>query len=57
MENIYRAILIESCPQLEDDRVFETALVNACGMWLLYTILKHLEPALAKEENFGVSTK
>ena len=56
IEHTYRAILSETCPNLENDRVFETALVNACGMWLLYTILRHLEPALAKEQDFGIST-
>ena len=56
MENTYRAILSQTCPSLEDDRVFETSLVNACGMWLLYTILRHLEPALAEEQDFGIST-
>ena len=56
MESIYRAILSQACPSLEDDLVFETALVNACGMWLLYTILRHLEPALVEEQDFGIST-
>ena len=56
MEHTHRAILSETCPSLESGRVFETALANACGMWLLYTILRHLEPALAKEQDFGIST-
>ena len=56
MEHTHRAILSETCLSLEEDRVFKTALVKACGMWLLYTILRHLEPALAKEQNFGISS-
>ncbi|MEL6496239.1 MAG: hypothetical protein AAFQ41_14120 [Cyanobacteria bacterium J06623_7] len=56
MEQSHRSILSEVCPSLEDDCIFETALVNACGMWLLYTVLRHLETALVKEQDFGVST-
>ena len=56
MEHTHRAILSEACYSLEDDRVFDTALINACGMWLLYTILRHLESALATEQDFGIST-
>lgn len=56
MEYTHRSILSEACSTLEDDSVFETALVNACGMWLLYTISRHFEPALAKEQDFGIST-
>ena len=56
MENTYRTILIQHCPVAEDDRVFETALVNSCGFWLLYTLSRHFEYALNKDGYFGIST-
>lgn len=56
MENTYRAILSQRCPIAEDDQIFETALVNACGFWLLYTLTRHLETALRKDLYLGVST-
>ena len=56
MEHTYRAILIPHCPLAKDDEVFETALVNACGFWLLYTLSRHLDYALEKDGDFGIST-
>jgi hypothetical protein len=56
MENTYRAILSQHCPVVEDDQVFETNLVNACGLWLLYTLSRHFETALEQDENFGISS-
>ena len=56
MEHTYRVILIQLCPIARDDEVFETALVNACGFWLLYTLSRHLDYALVKDGVFGIST-
>lgn len=56
MENTYRTILIQHCPVAEEDRVFETALVNSCGFWLLYTLSRHFEYAWKKDGDFGIST-
>ncbi len=56
MENTYRAILIQRCPIAEDDQIFETALVNVCGFWLLYTLTRHFESALEKDSDYGIST-
>lgn len=56
MENTYRAILIEQRPSLESDSIFETALVRACGYWMLNTLTRHLESALRKDLNWGIST-
>jgi hypothetical protein len=56
MERTYRAILAQNCPMAEDDRVFETALVNTCGFWLLYTLTRHFEDAWEKDLDFGIST-
>jgi Phosphotransferase enzyme family len=56
MENTYRAILIENCSATADDRIFETALVNICGFWLLSTISRHFADAIEKDLDFGIST-
>ena len=56
MEHTYRTILIQHCPVAQDDEVFETALVNACGFWLLYTFSRHLNYALEQDGDFGIST-
>lgn len=56
MENTYRAILIQQRPRLESDAIFETALVRACGYWMLKTLARHFEPALRKDLNWGIST-
>jgi hypothetical protein len=56
MENTYRAILIKQRPSVESDSIFETALVSACGYWMLNTLTRHLEAALRKDLNWGIST-
>jgi hypothetical protein len=56
MEKTYRAILSQHCSVVEDDKIFETALVNTCGFWLLYTLTRHFDDALEKDVNFGIST-
>ena len=55
MENAYRSILSQHCSAAENDRVFEAALVNICGFWLLNTLM-HLEYALGKDPDWGIST-
>jgi len=56
MENTYRAILSKQRPSVESDSIFETALVRACGYWILNTLTRHLEPALRKDLSWGIST-
>jgi hypothetical protein len=56
MENTYRTILSKHRPSVESDSIFETALVEACGYWLLNTLTRHLEFALRKDLNWGIST-
>ncbi|MEL6442513.1 MAG: hypothetical protein AAFQ80_25135 [Cyanobacteria bacterium J06621_8] len=56
IEDTYRKILIPYFPLLENDKVFKINLVDNCGFWLLYTLSRHLNDALEKEEDFGVST-
>ncbi|HEY9620266.1 MAG TPA: phosphotransferase [Crinalium sp.] len=56
IENTYRAILSKQRPILESDSIFEMALARACGYWMLNTLIRHLEPALRKDRNWGIST-
>lgn len=56
MENTYRTILTKQRPIIESDAIFETALVNACGYWLLNTLMRHLKSALRKDLNWGIAT-
>ena len=56
MENTYRTILTKQRPIVQSDSIFETALVKACGYWLLNTLTRHLEPAVRKDLNWGIST-
>jgi hypothetical protein len=55
MENTYRAILSQHCSIAEDDKIFEAALANACGYWLLDTLTRHFEYALEKDWDWGIS--
>jgi Phosphotransferase enzyme family len=56
MENTYRTILSQRCAIAEDDQIFEAALAHTCGFWLLYTLTRHFEDALAGDLDFGIST-
>jgi len=56
MENTYRTILSKHCPSVESDSIFETALVRACGYWMLNTLTRHLESAVQNDLNWGIST-
>ncbi len=56
MEDTYRTILSQRCLAAQDDRIFESALVKICGFWLLNTLVRHLESALKKDSNWGIST-
>ncbi len=56
MEKTYRAILSQQCPVVEDDRIFESALVKICGFWLLQTLTRHFESALKEDSDWGIST-
>lgn len=55
-EDIYRETLIPYIPLLKNDEIFEINLVNNCEFWLLYTLSRHFNDALKKEEDFGIST-
>ena len=56
MEDTYRSILVQKCSVAEDDKIFESNLVDVCGFWLLDTLSRHFESALKKDEDFGIST-
>jgi hypothetical protein len=56
METVYRAALVPGCPAAEDDRLFEDALVNACGYWVLRTLVRHLPQALDEDRPWGIAT-
>lgn len=56
METVYRAALVSGCPAAEDDRLFEDALVDACGYWVLRTLVRHLPQALDEDRPWGIAT-
>lgn len=56
MENRYRMELIQGCPQAQENSVWEQALVNICGYWLLNTLSWHLEPALEEDRSWGIAS-
>jgi len=55
METVYRAALVPGCPAAADDRLFEDALVDACGYWMLRTLVQHLPQALAEDGHWGIA--
>ena len=56
MEAVYRAELIKGCPHAQDDRMFERAVVEACGFWLFSTLSRHLDGALEADHTWGIAT-
>ena len=56
MESRYRTELIQGCPEAQEDRVFELALVTICGFWLLNTLVRHLERALEEDQSWGLAS-
>jgi thiamine kinase-like enzyme len=56
MESVYRAELVKGCHEAQEDRVFETGLVSACGFWLLANLIWYLEDALKEDRTWGNAT-
>jgi len=56
MENSYRARLIQGCPEVQEDAVWETALVYMCGMTLLNRLAWDLERGLKEDHKRGIAT-
>jgi hypothetical protein len=55
METVYRAALVPGCPAAADDRLFADALVDACGYWMLRTLVQHLPQALDEDGHWGIA--
>jgi hypothetical protein len=55
METAYRAALVPRCPAAADDRLFADALVDACGYWMLRTLVQHLPQALTEDSHWGIA--
>jgi hypothetical protein len=56
METTYRAELVKGCPEAQEDRVFETALMIGCGFWLLNSVGWFLDGALEQDREWGIAT-
>jgi thiamine kinase-like enzyme len=56
MESTYRAELVKGCREAQEDRIFETGLVRACGFWLLINLIWYLEGALKEDQTWGNAT-
>ena len=56
MEAVYRAELVKGCAQAQEDRIFERAIVEACGFWLVSTLSRHLDGALEADHTWGIAT-
>jgi hypothetical protein len=56
METVYRAALVPGCPAAADEHLFEDALVDACGYWVLRTLVRHLPQALYEDRPWGIAT-
>ena len=56
MEAVYRAELVNGCSHAQEDRIFERAVVEACGFWLFNTLSRHLDGALEADHTWGIAT-
>ena len=56
METEYRAELVKGCPEAQDDRTFESALVRVCGYWLLTSLSRPLANATDADRTWGIAT-
>ena len=56
METAYRTELVKGCPEAQDDRTFDTALVTACAFWLMKTLSRHLGNAMDADRTWGIAT-
>jgi hypothetical protein len=55
-ENAYRLELMRGVPEVEDDDIFEPAIMKAAGWWLLQNAVSLLPQALRFDERWGIST-
>ena len=56
IERVYRAELMRGCPAAHDDQLFETALVNMCGYWLITSSSWLMERVLDEDSTWGIAT-
>jgi Phosphotransferase enzyme family len=56
MERVYRTALVPGCAAAADERLFADALVDACGYWMLRTLVRHLPQALDEDRPWGIAT-
>lgn len=56
MEAVYRTELVKGCSHAQEDRIFERAVVEACGFWLFSTLSRHLDGALKADHTWGIAT-
>jgi hypothetical protein len=56
MEAAHRTALINGCPEAQDDRLFDAALVRVCGYWLLTTLVRSLSRASEEDRTWGIAT-
>lgn len=56
METVYRSTLARGCPEAQDDRTFEGALVAVCGFWLVSTLSRQLANAIEADRTWGIAT-
>jgi hypothetical protein len=56
MENSYRAELIQGCPEVQEDAVWQFGLVHMCGMTLLNRLAWDLERALQEDHKRGIAS-
>lgn len=56
IEAVYRAELVKGCRHAQEDRIFESAVVEACAFWLFSTLSRHLDDALKADHTWGVAT-
>ena len=56
METAYREEFVKGCPEAQDNRTFERALVMACGYWLLMNLGRQLANAMDTDRTWGIAT-
>ena len=56
METEYRTELVKGCPEAQDDRTFEGALVRVCAYWLLTSLNRPLANAMDADRTWGIAT-
>ena len=56
MERAYRAELVKGCTEAQEDLLFESALTDVCGFWLLSSLSRHLANAVEADGRWGIAT-